>query len=156
MCATATKTRKPQTRTAHVSKIGDALILWLTVDSNTTAYRVAALPHAFGKAAFHLQKADKGDGQPEEYDVLLDGQHSTCECKGFLRHGMKAAGGRGCKHIAGLMAAVAAGQLQATPKPEAKPAPQVQVEAKPAAEPSYYCPECRRWSASPFCDNCPI
>ncbi len=124
MCATATKTRKPQTRTAPVSKIGDAVILWLTVDKNVTAYCVAALPHAFGKAAFHLQKADMGDGDPEDRDVLLDGEHSTCECKGVLRHGMKAANGKRCKHIAGLMAAVVAGQLQAGPKPEAKPATQ--------------------------------
>jgi hypothetical protein len=116
---TTTKTRKPVTRSAKVTRLGDATILWLTVDKNVTAYRVTPLPCAFGKAAFHLQKADKGDGQPEEYDVLLDGQRSTCECKGFLRHGMKAADGRGCKHVAGCQAAVNAGQLQAAPKPQA-------------------------------------
>ena len=81
---------------------------------------------AFGKAAFHLQKADTGDGPGEEYDVLLDGQFSTCECKGFLRHGMKAAGGSGCKHIAGCKAALDAGQLKASPV-ASKPAPAVRV-----------------------------
>jgi hypothetical protein len=141
MCATTTKTRKPVTRTAHVSHLGDALILWLTVDKNTTAYRVTAIPHAYGKAAFHLQKADKGDGEPEAYDVLLDGQFSSCECKGFLRHGMSAAGGKGCKHIAGCQAAVNAGQLQAAPKPEAKPA----RKANPT------CFECRKPYADCTC-----
>ena len=98
-------------RSVRVQRLGDAVILWLTVDKNVTAYRVTRLPHAFGKAAFHLQKADRGDGQPEAYEVLLDGPRSTCECKGFLRHGMSAAGGTGCKHVAGLNAVLAAGQV---------------------------------------------
>jgi hypothetical protein len=157
MCETTTKTRKPQARSAKVVHLGDAVILWITVDKNTTAYRVTALPHAFGKAAFHLQKADKGDGEPEEYDVLLDGPFSSCECKGFLRHGMKAAGGTGCKHIAGCQAAVNAGQLQATPKPQqAALVPKPQPEEKPATPAQHLCPECRRWGDNPFCPFCPI
>jgi hypothetical protein len=150
----ASKPKKPVTRSAKVTRLGDATILWLTVDKNVTAYRVTPLPHAFGKAAFHLAKADKGDGQPEEYDVLLDGPRSTCECKGFLRHGMKAAGGTGCKHVAGCQAAVSAGQLQAAPRPQ-QAAPQVQTEAKPATEHTYYCPECRTHYTGAFC-NCTI
>jgi hypothetical protein len=63
----------------------------------TTAYRVTAIPHQYGKAAFHLDKAHQGGGEePEQYDVLLDGQFSTCDCVGFSHHGMKAAGGTGC------------------------------------------------------------
>jgi hypothetical protein len=156
MTATATKSR-PVTRSAKVTHLGDAIILWLTVDKNVTAYRVTALPHAFGKAAFHLQKADKGDGQPEEYDVLLDGPRSSCECKGFLRHGMKAAGGKGCKHVAGCQAALDAGQLQAAPKPIPPAAPPAQSETKQAEPPAAQEKrgfECGRPSEGFYCDRC--
>ncbi len=157
---TTTRTRKPAQRNAKIQSIGDATILWLTVDKNATAYRLTPLPHAYGKAAFHLTKADRGDGPGEEYDVLLDGQFSSCECKGFLAHNH-------CKHVEGLAALLKSGSLKpaapAVPQPAsaAKPAPQPQCEAQPSAalpaqENRYYCPECRRWSGSPFCDNCPI
>jgi hypothetical protein len=108
---TATKTRKPQTRTAHVQQLGRITVLWLTVDRLTTAYSVRRLSHDFGKAAFRLEKADQGDGQPEVYDVLLDGPQSRCDCKGFLRHGMSAQAGTGCKHIAACQSLYLAGRL---------------------------------------------
>jgi hypothetical protein len=113
---TTTKTRKPQTRTAHVQQLGRTTVLWLTVDRLTTAYSVHRLPHDFGSAAFRLEKADQGDGQPEVYDVLLDGPRSTCDCKGFLRHGMSAQGGTGCKHIAAAQSLYLAGRLPLPPK----------------------------------------
>jgi hypothetical protein len=115
------KTRNPPTRTATVQQVGQSLIIWLTVDKNTTAYRVTPIRNQFGKAAFHLEKADQGAGVPEQYDVLLDGQLSTCDCAGFTYHGMKAANGRGCKHISGCQAALDAGKLQAAPKPWSRP-----------------------------------
>jgi hypothetical protein len=102
---------------AHVSKIGDAVILWLTVNKDITAYRVRPLDSQMGGIAFRLEKADKGNGASEVYDVLLDGQQSRC-CRGFEKHGM-CKDGKGCKHIAGLMAAVTAQQL---PIPASKPA----------------------------------
>jgi hypothetical protein len=111
MNTTPTKSRKAPTRTAHVQQLGRTCVLWLTVDKLVTAYRVTRLPHDFGSAAFRLEKADQGDGQPEVYDVLLDGQESRCDCKGFERHGMSAQGGTGCKHVAGLAAAYLAGRL---------------------------------------------
>ena len=125
-----TPTRKPEARSVKVQKIGGSTVIWFTVGKLTTAYRVTAIPHQFGKAAFRLDKADQGDGAPESYDVLLDGPFSTCDCVGFSYHGMKAANGTGCKHVAGLQAALNAGQLQAAPKPEPKP------EASP------FCPGC--------------
>src|SRR5262249_49375815 len=112
-------TRKPEARSVKVQKIGNATIIWLTVGKLTTAYRVTALANQYGKAAFRLDKADQGDGAPESYDVLLDGPLATCDCIGFSYHGMKAAGGTGCKHVAGCQAALNAGQLQAAPKPAA-------------------------------------
>jgi hypothetical protein len=147
MTATATKTRKPQTRKAHVSQIGGSVILWLTVDKNVTAYRVRPLESQMGGIAFRLEKADKGHGETEVYDVLLDGQQSRCCCRGFEKHGM-CKDGKGCKHIAGCQAAVAAGQLQAAPKPE----------AKPAMQPAPRQPWCSHCNDNPdvFCEHCSL
>jgi hypothetical protein len=138
----ARKPYQPPARSAAVQQIGDAVFLWLTVGNNVTAYRVTAIPHAFGKAAFHLQKADKGDGNPEEYDVLLDGPHSTCDCQGFQRHGMNAANGTGCKHIAGCQAALNAGQLHAAPAPKPQPAPKRPWCEHCNDNPAVYCSHC--------------
>jgi hypothetical protein len=95
--------------------LGATQILWLTTDRDVTAYKVEALAHDFGRAAFRLTKADRGDGAGEVYDVLLDGPKSLCGCKGFERHGM-CKDGKGCKHIAGCQAAVTAGQLAPLPQ----------------------------------------
>jgi hypothetical protein len=96
---TATKTRKPQTRTASVQHLADSTILWLTVGHDTTAYKLTRLDADFG-TAYRLLRADQGDGQgSEQYDVnLQDFGRSTCECKGHLRWGHKTV----CKHIACL------------------------------------------------------
>jgi hypothetical protein len=94
------RTRKPVARSARVAQVGTATVLWLTSGDHTTAYRVQAVPCQFGRAAFRLSKADRGDGPGETYDVLLDGARSTCDCRGFLKHGM-CKDGKGCKHIAG-------------------------------------------------------
>ena len=88
---TATRTRKQPERSAKVQKIGASTVLWLTVGKLTTAYRVEPIVSQIGGKAYRLEKADQGDGQPEVYDVLLDGQHSTCDCKGHTRWGH-------CKH----------------------------------------------------------
>jgi hypothetical protein len=99
-----TTTRKPE-RTAKVQKVGNVTVLWLSVGRLTTAYRVSPISSQLGGKAFRLEKADQGDGAAEVYDVLCDGQHSTCDCKGFSRYGMSAANGTGCKHVAGCKAA---------------------------------------------------
>jgi hypothetical protein len=74
-------------------------------------YRVFPLSAEAPQKAYRLKKPDG-----ESYDVLLneEGQYS-CECLGFLRHGM-CRDGRGCKHIRCL---VAAGMLP--PPPPAAP-----------------------------------
>jgi hypothetical protein len=46
----------------------------------------------------------------DRYDVLLHGEHSSCECKGFLRHS-------GCKHVDGLAKLVERGILDGSPLP---------------------------------------
>jgi hypothetical protein len=50
--------------------LGTTQILWLSTNREVTAYRVQALPTAFGKFAFRLAKADRGTGPGEHYDVL--------------------------------------------------------------------------------------
>jgi hypothetical protein len=37
-----------------------------------------------------------------QYNVLLDGPASLCDCVGFEHRGMNTKDGRGCKHIAAL------------------------------------------------------
>ena len=80
-----TKTEKPE-RTAKVQKVGNSTVLWLTVGKLTTAYRVSPIDSQIGGRAFCLEKADRGDGNPEVYDVLLDPKgFDSCDCKGFER-----------------------------------------------------------------------
>jgi hypothetical protein len=69
-------------------------------DEPWTDYNPAKIPSDFG-TAFRLVKVL---GPCSRYDVLLDGERSTCVCKGFLRHGY-------CKHIDGLETLVNRGAL---------------------------------------------
>jgi hypothetical protein len=102
-----TSTQKPA-RSAKVQKVGTSTILWLTVGKLTTAYRVTPLRSQLGDPAFRLTKANQGAGEPEQYDVQVNGPRSTCECLGFLKHGH-------CKHVAGLQAIIASGRLPVAP-----------------------------------------
>jgi hypothetical protein len=65
-----------------------------------TDYNIARIPSDFG-TAFRLVKLPS---PCDCYDVLLNGIHSTCECKGF-RHR------RHCKHVEGLAALRSAGRI---------------------------------------------
>jgi hypothetical protein len=99
--------------------------------------------------AIRLEKADKGDGQSQTYDVLLDGDRSTCECMGHMKHGR-------CKHVSGLAAVIASGQLaDALPEP---PEPEGEEETADStespAEPGRVCFECGRPSRDFYCDKC--
>jgi len=141
----ATATKKPARKVERSAKVtqpfAGATVLWLTVGKDSTAYLVKPLASAFG-TAFRLVRADKGDGGAE-YDVLLNGSQSSCECQGFLRHGM-CKDGHGCKHIAGLTAASAAGSLQTAPV-ASKPVP------APAVPKSDTCFNCDRPEADCQC-----
>jgi len=111
------KTAKKQDRAAKLTTVGTAQVLGLTTGKDTVFYLLTTLAATVG-AGFHLAKADRGDGPGEEYDVLLDGQFSSCECMGFLRHGH-------CKHVEALTALVKCGKLSAhtASKPQAEPTP---------------------------------
>jgi hypothetical protein len=80
----------------------------LDIDRGAEAshYWLKCLPADFGRA-FRLEKFGTG----ETYDVLLDGERSTCECLGHLRWQTW------CKHIVALRQLEAAGKLPPAPKP---------------------------------------
>jgi hypothetical protein len=67
--------------------------LTLTVGKQRFGYYLEALPCDIGGKAFRLTKLahQVEEGQPDHYDVHLDGASSSCECLGHLRH-------HHCKH----------------------------------------------------------
>ena len=108
MNATSSETarqRKPRPKPArsvrqcvkpHEQGLG---VLRLTVGGEETDYLLTPLASDFGKG-FLLEKI----GAEETYHVNVEGDRKTCECKGYLRHSH-------CKHVDGLAALLAAGQL---------------------------------------------
>jgi hypothetical protein len=78
-------------------------------------YDVSPIPGAqFGRAAFRFVKAVAQAERPT-YSVLLDGDHSTCDCP----HGTYKADKLGpCRHVLAAQALVKAGKL---PTPKAAP-----------------------------------
>jgi hypothetical protein len=81
-------------------------------------YTVTPIPADFGRA-FRLDKfglsapgyGTEGAEEKKSYAVNLDGARSTCECDGFLRWGMEANGGTGCKHVGACQTLVNLGKL---------------------------------------------
>ena len=69
-------------------------------DEPWTDYNLAPIHSDFGRA-FRLVKLL---GPHDRYDVLLQGEHSTCECKGFLRH-------HHCKHLGAIYALAEKGHI---------------------------------------------
>ena len=111
MVATCTRQRKPRSKPErHVRVFAEhkgERLLQLTVGQEVFLYHLTGLPSDFGRA-FQLEKFACDGG--EIYHVNLNGQHSTCECKGFLRWGMGKEG-QGCKHIAALQVLVNRGRI---------------------------------------------
>jgi hypothetical protein len=109
MTVTASRTRKPATKQPRTATLGTLnngkLILCITQGKDVRSYLLTPIPSDFG-TAYHLLKADNGDGQREEYDVLLCGRDSSCTCKGNTYHGH-------CKHVESLTALTVAGKLPA-------------------------------------------
>jgi hypothetical protein len=108
--SSATKTRKPRqvvrTITLKLNPFegNPGVVRIKVVDGKRTTehdYLLTPLASDFG-TAFRLEKTGEPDG--ETYHVNLDGEKSSCECKGHMRHGR-------CKHVDGLTALVRAGKL---------------------------------------------
>ena len=103
----SSKRRKPERR-ARLS--ADRCDLHLFSDNKVAgSYWLTPIPCEFpGCAAYRLEKfpEDCKTGEPTAYAVCLDqaGEHTTCECKGFLRWGH-------CKHVESLTALRAAGRI---------------------------------------------
>jgi hypothetical protein len=105
--STATKSRKrvkPERRIRVLQPMSDnsAGVIAITIGKDEGVYAIRRIPADIG-VAYHLIKGELVE-EPDntlrlrdaaEYDVLLDGERSTCECKGFLRW-------HRCKHVDGL------------------------------------------------------
>lgn len=66
-------------------------------------YRVENNPNA--RWAFRLHKLVHEGEDPTVYDVLIDGDNSSCDCIGFTQYG------RPCKHITSVSALIEARKL---------------------------------------------
>src|SRR6516162_5556833 len=86
----------------------DCYVLDLILGEDSCTYWLRPLPSDFGRA-YRLTKFLHQGG--ECYDVLLDGDKSTCECLGHLRWQTP------CKHLQALLHLDAAGRLPTPPKP---------------------------------------
>ncbi len=134
--ATATRTRKstrkPEPRHVSISKpVNGCYAIALTIGEGEKAkryhYFLEPIAADFG-IGFRFEKfvQDQAEGEPSEYAVNIDLQqgHHTCECKGFLRHGMtcgknrSADEQRGCKHVASVLSLLQSGRIQT---PASKP-----------------------------------
>ena len=113
--STTTQVRKPRQRRPKVRTVNLLLpigplningVLRITEDGQETLFFVDRLASEVGGAGFRLTKFEQHQRGDEDaaYHVLLDGERSTCECKGHLRHGR-------CRHVAALAALQAAGKL---------------------------------------------
>lgn len=70
-----------------------------------THYRVEKNPNH--PRAFRLAKLTFSDEPGEVYDVLADGEDSTCDCLGFLQHGHRGP----CRHIEAIECLLQEGKL---------------------------------------------
>ena len=104
--ATVTRSRQAVKPTRHVRLAlrpfeGNPGVVNITVGKDLTCYFIYPIASEFG-AAYRLEKFGGYGGGA--YDVNLDGEGGSCECKGFLRWGH-------CKHVEGLRALRDAGKL---------------------------------------------
>jgi hypothetical protein len=76
-------------------------VVIIAVGHTEDTYHVTPIPSDFG-AAFRVEKVS--DPDLPTYDVCLDGNGGHCGCKGFCHRGT-------CRHVDGLHALRAAGQL---------------------------------------------
>ena len=74
-------------------------------EPEVTTYSFAEVPCDIGGRGFVVEKVDPATGRTlETYHTRIDGEHLSCDCRGFLRHQL-------CKHTDALIALVAAERL---------------------------------------------
>jgi hypothetical protein len=91
--APARKASRQERHATLGNPVNNVYPLLLTVGKQHFGYYLEALPSDIGGRAFRLTKVEHQieEGQPDHYDVHLDGASSSCECLGHLRH-------HHCKH----------------------------------------------------------
>lgn len=96
---TVTTTRKTAKKQRTMQYYPASGIIFITDGNKTDGYLVANSQEETHceEPTFYLTKADG-----TQYNVLLHGEHSLCDCKGFEHRGMNTKDGKGCKHIAAL------------------------------------------------------
>ncbi len=102
-------------RTPTAGRPGKVVIIQ---DGKATSYFVTRLESQIGGIAFRLDKivTQHSDEDPgvitmaigERYNVLLDGQRSTCDCK----WGVYGANKKACRHVAAMLKLHAEGACQ--------------------------------------------
>jgi hypothetical protein len=94
-----TKKRKLQQRSMQYIYTGFVGLLWIKQGKKTDGYQVENTQEETicEEPTFRLTKTDG-----TQYNVLLAGLDSLCDCKGFEHRGMHTKDGKGCKHIAAL------------------------------------------------------
>jgi hypothetical protein len=89
-------------------KTGLVNLLWIKQGRKTDGYMVEDTS-AYTNADASTYRLTKVDGT--QYNVLLDGPGSLCDCLGFEHRGMHTKDGKGCKHIAALATLKQIGKL---------------------------------------------
>jgi hypothetical protein len=173
MNATKSRTRKQPERHLNIGRPTNGhYALCITTGTGDKAerrgYYVRQIPADFGGLAFHVEKfsTDQVEGEPREYDVLLDEQtgHHTCECLGQTRWGHR----HPCRHITALLALLASGRIEVrrpVPVPTPKQAVAVPVAAQTAEEETValtaeppkprYCRHCGCLASEHVAEFCP-
>jgi hypothetical protein len=97
---TSIRTPRPRPERSHVLEDREgALVLTITLQQgrqeHTVAYHLTEIGADWGRG-FELRKSVPDAPESEVYHVNLDGQHSTCDCRGYERW-------RTCKHLLTLL-----------------------------------------------------
>jgi hypothetical protein len=79
----------------------------ITEAGTTDRYFFSERPADFSRGFLVEKWSEAVRAVVQEYHVCLDGDRSTCECKGHLRWGHRTV----CRHVAGLVALAAAGKV---------------------------------------------
>jgi len=104
------KIRPPRPKPERSHTLEDregTLVLTITLcqgrQEHTVAYFLSEIPADWGRG-FELAKSLPDAPEESVYYVNVDGQRSTCDCRGYERH-------RSCKHVLTLMELVEEGRL---------------------------------------------